>query len=426
MTPKPAKPKTPRGVEARLFGNQRDGYTWRYSIRYNDPVTGARHRSDDYDTVQEALDFKAYLRLLKRSGTLAELDRGRTLLHEFVPRWLTDWAAGHLDSATLKRYVATYDRHLARRIGALQLRHITPKVVDELVADLRRDGVGDPTILLCLAVLSSVLRRAVIWNELLYNPVREVDKPKARRTKVINALTVGQVELILAWLGRHAKPADRMLAELLAYTGARPQDALGLPIDAIGTKRLVYAYKNVDGQILPGAKTGEDKSRSVELLAVVRRDVVTYRTAQPASGLAPTLITRPDGQPWREHDYKNWAAREPRGKRRKDGQRTGQPGPFHQAAEFAGVPGATPYFLRHTYASLRIAEQRLSLKEIADEMGHNVEQLAKTYAHVISEYRGRGPVNIVDLITDERQRANFAVQAGKRPRTAPEHRAGQR
>jgi hypothetical protein len=77
---------------------------------------------------------------------------------------------------------------------------------------------------------------------------------------------------------------------------------------------------------------------------------------------------------------------------------------FAAAATSIGRPNATPYFLRHTYASLRLAEQRLSLQEIAEEMGHTVEVLARTYAHVISEYRGRGPIAPDALITRARRR----------------------
>jgi integrase len=51
--------------------------------------------------------------------------------------------------------------------------------------------------------------------------------------------------------------------------------------------------------------------------------------------------------------------------------RTGQPGSFERARVAAGLPDdVTPYYLRHTYATLRIAEQRLSLQEIAEELGH--------------------------------------------------------
>lgn len=50
---------------------------------------------------------------------------------------------------------------------------------------------------------------------------------------------------------------------------------------------------------------------------------------------------------------------------------------------------ARPYDLRHSYASLRFAE-RANPAEIAEEMGHSLEVLFSTYAHVITELKGIG------------------------------------
>jgi integrase len=381
-------PKTPRGIEPRSYRDlQRPGgVRWRYGVRWTDPVTRRRLR-EEFDTVEDALDFKAHLRLLKRRGQLHDLDRGRALLVDFAMRWLTDYAIAAYPERTQRDYAGVYNRHLLPRVGNLQLRHITPAVVDQLKTDLSNAGVGDPTIRKALAVLSAMLRQAVVWGEIAYNPVKEISKPTARRSKVITALTVDQVEAMIAYLDSEGLDRDRMLVELLAYAAARPQDALALPVGSIGTQRLVYAVKNVDGRVVPGAKTGEDKARSVELLKTVRGDLMAYRMRAGNPGPGELLIARLDGQPWTESDYRNWTARKPRGKRRVDGERTGLPGAFARAAAAAGVPDITPYFLRHTFASLRIAEQRLSLQEIAAELGHDVDVLAKTYAHVISEYR---------------------------------------
>jgi integrase len=337
-------PKTPRGIEPRSYRDlQRPGgVRWRYGVRWTDPVTRRRLR-EEFDTVEDALDFKAHLRLLKRRGQLHDLDRGRALLVDFAVRWLTDYAIAAYPERTQRDYAGVYNRHLLPRVGNLQLRHITPAVVDQLKTDLSNAGVGDPTIRKALAVLSAMLRQAVVWGEIAYNPVKEISKPTARRSKVITALTVDQVEAMIAYLDSEGLDRDRMLVELLAYAAARPQDALALPVGSIGTQRLVYAVKNVDGRV--------------------------------------------------------------------DGERTGLPGAFARAAAAAGVPDITPYFLRHTFASLRIAEQRLSLQEIAAELGHDVDVLAKTYAHVISEYRGQGPISPDDLIREAReQRATVATQ----------------
>ena len=128
------------------------------------------------------------------------------------------------------------------------------------------------------------------------------------------------------------------------------------------------------------------------LWRVVRADLLVYKTRMADSGLTALVIARSDGDPYREHDYKNLTVRKPRGRRNAAGERTGKPGMFVRAAAAAGLEASvTPYWLRHSAASIRIAAQQQSLQEIADEMGHTVEVLANTYAHVISEYRGQGP-----------------------------------
>jgi hypothetical protein len=106
---------------------------------------------------------------------------------------------------------------------------------------------------------------------------------------------------------------------------------------------------------------------------------------------AALIVARADGQPWREHDYRNWYRRH-----------------FRPAAVAVGIPHAVPYDLRHTYASLRLAEQRLSLQELAEEMGHGVQVLAETYAHVIADLRGAGPIDPDALIDAARRRPNNA------------------
>jgi hypothetical protein len=51
------------------------------------------------------------------------------------------------------------------------------------------------------------------------------------------------------------------------------------PTDASNSRRIAYAEKNVDGHIVPGSKTGDDRTRSVTLLAPLRRDLLVFRLA---------------------------------------------------------------------------------------------------------------------------------------------------
>ena len=395
MSARPPKPKVPRGVEARWHVGRN---TWTFRVRSPDPVSGER-RSQEFDMVDDALDYQAYLRLARRRGALDELSRGRVVLSEFVEDdWWPNHAGQRLSRHTLTAYSQVWNRHLLPCVGHLELRQLTTPTVQTLREALEADGVGPATVRKSLAVLQSICAHAVRKGELTINPVSAVRKPAAKRATVIDPLTVEEVEALLGALrDRATHPSQWMLAELIAYSGARPQDALALTYGRIGTRRIVYAEKNIDGRIVAGSKTGEDRARSVTLLASLRKDLLAFRLAAGNPPDDALVLPQAAGQPWRMHDYKNWQRNAVKT------ERSSRPASIFAAAATAiGRADATPYFLRHTYASLRLAEQRLSLQEIAEEMGHTVEVLARTYAHVIAEYRGQGPIDPEALINKAR------------------------
>jgi integrase len=381
MSQRPAKPKVPRGVEARWHAGRA---VWTFRVRWTDPVSGER-RSQEFDTVDDALDYQAYLRLARRRGALDELSRGRVVLSEFVEDdWWPNHAGRRLSRHTLNAYSQVWNRHLVPRVGHLELRELTTPTVQTLREALEADGVGPATVRKSLAVLQSICAHAVRKGEVTINPV-----------------SVEEVEALIGALrDRASHPSQWMLAELIAYSGARPQDALAVSYGRIGTRRIVYAEKNVDGRIVAGSKTGAERARSVTLLASLRKDLLAFRLAAGNPPEDALVLPQAKGKPWRLHDYKNWQRNAVKSERSK------RPASIFAAAATAiGRSDATPYFLRHTYASLRLAEQRLSLQEIAEEMGHTVEVLARTYAHVIADYRGQGPIDPEALINKARAKS---------------------
>ena len=81
---------------------------------------------------------------------------------------------------------------------------------------------------------------------------------------------------------------------------------------------------------------------------------------------APVFPARPGGF-WRATDWRNWRKRI-----------------YKPTAEAVGIDGARPYDLRHAFASLLIHEGRLSVVEIAAQLGHNPTVCLDTYAHVMA------------------------------------------
>jgi hypothetical protein len=169
----PSRPDTPRGIEPRLRQGP-DGPVWRFRVRWRDPRSG-RRLVEELDTIDDALDFQAHLRLARRRGVLSELDRGTTRLDAFVERWWATWAAHNLTRPTLRVYAAVWNLHGLPRVGALPLREITPATIDELGAALEADGVG-PSAIRKLMTMGEIIDGSKTGRRLrtptLFGPVR--------------------------------------------------------------------------------------------------------------------------------------------------------------------------------------------------------------------------------------------------------------
>ena len=125
-------------------------------------------------------------------------------------------------------------------------------------------------------------------------------------------------------------------------------------------RTLVVEQAVSDGRV-KGLKNRR-RPRAVRLLAPLRDDLELLHAADGP------VIARSDGGFWRETDWRNWRRRV-----------------FRPAAEGAGVSGARPYDLRHAFASLLIAEGRLSIVEIAAQLGHNPTVCLDIYGHEMAE-----------------------------------------
>jgi integrase len=69
-----------------------------------------------------------------------------------------------------------------------------------------------------------------------------------------------------------------------------------------------------------------------------------------------------------------------------------------------GLPIPRPYDLRHTCASLLIAEKKLSIVEISEQLGDQTSTVLDVYTHVMREWRHRSGINVEKEIRRARGR----------------------
>jgi integrase len=196
--------------------------------------------------------------------------------------------------------------------------------------------------------------------------VRAVRKPSGRRKRAVRPIPPAKIEGMRAQLLGQNRWRDATLLSILAYAGLRPQEALALTWDHIRENTILIERAVSDGRF-KGQKTNRPP-RTVTLLAPLKQDLAKWRLASGRPDAEALIFPSGAGKPWRDHDWRNWRTRV-----------------FAPAAKAAKISGAIPYDLRHSFASLLIQEGRLSIVEIAGQLGNNPTTALDTYAHVMAE-----------------------------------------
>lgn len=356
---------------------------------------GTRHRSRTFRSREDAKAFDREVQRRARLGHLADLDAGIELLADFGTEWWRRSVHDRLAVSTRRRYAEVWDGHVLPRLGDYQLRQLRPAVIeDELVVAMLSDGVGLATVRKAFYMLRSCLAYAVKRDLLPYNPAREVTLPRGSRP-VVKPLAPETVERMRAGLPLR----DATLLSLMYGAGLRPGEALALGDDSVRERTLL-----IESSISFGAEkdTKTRKARAVRLLGPVAQDLAEYRLATAKERLGSRyLFPRPDGEPWRDHDFRNWR------------RRVFKPAARRALGLGESEPTPRPYDLRHTFVSLLIAEGR-TIAYVAAQAGHSPEECARTYLHLFDEHQDAEAAERVtaeEAIREARVRTEYGKSA---------------
>jgi integrase len=412
-------------VEIRRVGKRKT-----YIVRPPDGM-GGRLPAERFFTRRAADEFHDRAADAVKLGQAA-IDRlyrnGPTFADYLADVWLEQYAS-HRAPATYKQYGDVIRLHLAPTFASERLADITVGTVKRWQAERLGAGVGRNVLRRAQIILGQVLQHAVENEVLSTNPVRNVRYPDPRRKLEVRPLAPRVVELVR----RQMDPESAAIVSILAYAGLRPAEMRGLRWGDV-RERTLLVERQADGD--GGTKdTKTSAHRTVRLLAPLADDLAAWRAA--SGDPAPDRLVIPragDRFTWTREDWSNWrerqwvvgwraaaaqAARDADAEpdapvrpvtRRLDGRRreTTPPGPRTQdgidAAVRAGVDPRKvprPYDLRHSFASLLLAEGRTT-HAVAGQMGHSATMTNETYGHVIDEYRDRPAIDAEDEIRKAR------------------------
>jgi integrase len=381
-----------------------------YKVRWRE---GERNRSRSFSLKRDADVFDREVTRRRQLGPLAVSQittKGPTL-----GEWITArWAPEHGDmlaASTRDRYSNAYATHIAPWLDDVRLSELTVGRLRRWQAERIAAGVQPGTIHKCRALLSSILRHAAESEAIPANPMSFVRAPKAGQRDAVKPLAPITVERIRAAMlddsprdvaashsgqrrrGRYEMPPpgtpetrrlDALIVSILAYSGLRSGELRALRWGDVGDTTIHVQRAADDAGDVKATKTGH--ARNVKLLAPLAADL---REARLGAGRPPDselLIHDDHGRPWTRNAWHIWRAQR-----------------WQPACRAVGLdPIPRPYDLRHSMASLLLAEGRQPVY-VSRQLGHTLGVSMSTYSHIIIEFENSPRISAEEEITKARR-----------------------
>lgn len=299
---------------------------------------GGRNREKQFERKRDAEHFQAELRLALRNNR-PTVDQRTT-----VGDVLDAVEAAHLQKTSQRNADAAkriYRLYLRPDLEGWRVVDLTPYALDAYFESLRANGVGAATINKTRSVLSAALGQAVAWQMIQTNPVLGTRRLPERK-RAVEPFTAEQVHRLAdaAHLER-----DRALITVGCFTGLRMSELFALQWEDIADDVIrVRAALDLD-RSLKSPKTYA--SRDVYLFDVAGDALNRWRELAPPT---PTVFPQSNGEPLRKS---NWSRRA-----------------WKPTVTKAEIPYRPPGQMRHTYASLMIANGA-PVTWLSQQMGHN-------------------------------------------------------
>lgn len=360
-------------------------------------VSGVRRRRVVYGATQA--EVLAKVRQVQRDverGSLVVDDR--TTLGELLERWLADVVPGRVSPATLENYRTIVAKHVLPTLGQKRLTALSPADVAHLLALKQRErlpttrgssagfagassagggsggGYSPRTVKLIRGVLVQALGQAERWGLVQRNVAALCEGPRLGRDEG-RTLTLEQARALL-----DAAKGERLEACLvvLLSLGLRRGEALGLRWEDVdldeGVLSVTQALKRIGGRVVLGdVKTPRSRRRVnlsaplIDLLRIHAERQAAERTAAGEGWVETGLVfTTATGTPIDPSNFRR---------------------SFDAVCERAGLSGWHPHELRHSAASLMLAEQ-VPIEVVSRVLGHSsIRITADVYGHILAPQR---------------------------------------
>jgi integrase len=344
---------------------------------------GKRQRRYVYGTTRREVQEKlAAMRRAHDDGL--PVGPEKLTLGTYLQEWLENSARPTIRATTYHSYTKIVQLYIAPDLGHIPLAKLRSPDVQAWMNKRVAAGLSPRSVQYAHAVLRRALGQAQKWGMVPRNVATLVSPPRIRRPEA-KFLAPEQARVFLESIR-----GDRLegLFTVSMLPGLRPGEALGLhwrDVDLeAGTLAVRVSLQRIGGwRQIDELKTDRSR-RSIPLPAVALSALRAHRTRQLEERLQA-------GELWEEHGL---VFTNPTGKPMVEETAARH---FHQALARAGLPDMRFYDLRHTCASLLLA-QGVHMRVVMEILGHSqIAMTMNTYSHVTAQLQ-RDAANQMDAL----------------------------
>lgn len=327
-------------------------------------------------------EARAERRRLLAAGRPASAGRGPgaapLTLHDLTERVFLArgavWAAN-----TLRNRDDDYRRRIAPRLGALLLAELDRSRVELWLAEMVAGGASRRAIVQTVATLKVILGAGVEWGLIERNPARRLRLPRPDPNERSAAERVLDRDQLARLFGATGSLRTETMLRAAGEAGLRRGEIAGLrwpDVDLVGrrieVRRGVVQEQRADGhtKVVTGPKAG--RARRVAISPGFARRLGKWYTQAVLDGASA------EGWVWPGRDGGPMHGRSLGRALERACIRAG-------LVDDAGRPLVSPHRLRHTAASIMIA-QGVPLPVVARQLGHaNPRITSMVYAHMLND-----------------------------------------
>lgn len=307
---------------------------------------------------------------------------------QLLNSWYTDVLRHQVAKTASSNYKSIADCHIIPTLGQRLVVKLTVADVDRLISMKMDSGLSVSSVQRIRFVLAQAIDQGIRWGSVSRNVARLSRAPKSQRSEG-RTMTPVQARTLLEALKGHR---NEVLYTLMLSTGLRRGEALGLQWKDFDKDQATIAVrrqlKREGGElVLSDTKTSRSR-RSVNLPERMVMALEAHRIRQ-------TLDIVREGGSLNSVDFIFTSSvgtpLDPRNLNRE----------FHDVCVGAGLGHWHPHELRHSAASLMLAEG-VKLQVVSEVLGHSsIRMTADVYGHILAPDRQAAAKAISSILWDD-------------------------